>query len=57
MARWVYCKYCYKHVAPRVLAESVCGETTHMTVCSECGYGLTPPESLIGSNASEEAQT
>lgn len=41
----VYCKYCYAEVPPLLLHEqSISGQVTHMTICSQCGAGLTPPE-------------
>lgn len=33
--RWIYCKYCYKHVKPMLSG-------INQIVCSKCGAGLTP---------------
>lgn len=44
MPRWMYCKYCYKNVLPRLLVEEVDGQRYVMEICSECEAGLTPPE-------------
>lgn len=39
--RWVYCKYCYRNVAPYDLREeSKDSGITRLCVCSECGGGL-----------------
>jgi len=35
LGRWVYCKYCYKNVLPKLSG-------LNQVVCSKCGYGLTP---------------
>ena len=32
---WIYCKYCYKHVLPKLSGR-------YQVVCSKCGSGLTP---------------
>lgn len=43
----VYCKYCYKDTLPLTLREEVIpGRVTNMTICSQCAYGLTPPEDV-----------
>jgi hypothetical protein len=34
LGRWIYCKYCYKNVKPRL------GGDYSIVLCSECGYGL-----------------
>lgn len=45
--RAVYCKYCYQDVLPLILREEVIpGRVTEMTLCAECGYGLTPSEEV-----------
>jgi hypothetical protein len=43
--RWIYCKYCYKSVAPWTLEETV-PETGvwRMVCCGECEAGLTRSE-------------
>jgi len=42
--RWIYCKYCGKNVMPVILTEVHPGIGVHeMVLCSQCGYGLTPP--------------
>jgi hypothetical protein len=46
--RWAYCKDCKKHVLPLILRERF-EKTTEMQICSECGYGLTPPRVVTGS--------
>ena len=33
--RWIYCKYCDKHVKPMLSGR-------WQLICSECGYGLSP---------------
>lgn len=45
-ARRVYCKYCYRNCLPLTLREEDPGAgdaVYEMTICSECGSGLTPP--------------
>ena len=36
LGRWVYCKYCYKNVAPYA------DHFADLVVCGVCGYGLAP---------------
>lgn len=39
----IYCKYCNEDTLPLALREEYdC--VTEMTICSQCAYGLTPPE-------------
>ena len=35
LGRWIYCKYCYNSVKPRLSG-------INQVVCSECNYSLTP---------------
>ena len=43
--RWMYCKYCYKHVLPAISRPNIqTGLMSRQIVCSECGCGLAPPE-------------
>lgn len=42
----IYCKYCCQDVVPLALHELVGGRLHQMLICSECAYGLTPPEEV-----------
>jgi hypothetical protein len=44
IGRWMYCKYCCKCVTPLALEEFKYG--TRMTICPDCGAGLTPPKEI-----------
>ena len=35
IGRWIYCKYCYKNVYPKL-------GNVNQILCPECGSGLTP---------------
>jgi hypothetical protein len=35
LGRWIYCKFCYKSVKPRLSG-------VNQVVCSQCGAGLSP---------------
>ena len=48
IGRWVYCKYCHKHVLPIVNYDE------WLVQCSECDYGLAPLDAVIKAGSYEK---